>query len=82
MAYYRMDEAAGGYLYDLSRTGSVYHKNNSNLNTDNGRVDNCTSLQQFGILGLQMRGILYHNCYSVFRKWRKFSHYAFVAASV
>jgi hypothetical protein len=50
-----MDEAVGGYLYDLSRTGSVYHKNNSNLNTDNGRVDNCTSLQQFGILGLQMR---------------------------
>jgi hypothetical protein len=27
-----MDEAAGNYLYDLSRTGNVYHKNNTNLN--------------------------------------------------
>jgi hypothetical protein len=55
MAYYRMDEAAGSYLYDLSRTGSVYHKNNTNLNTaiqwEKG-ITAVPSAQQFGILGI------------------------------
>ena len=55
MAYYRMDEGAGNYLYDLSRTGSSYHKNDTNLNTaiqwEKG-VTAVPSSQQFGILGV------------------------------
>ncbi|MGA9637868.1 MAG: laminin G, partial [Flavobacterium sp.] len=55
MAYYRMDEGAGNYLYDLSRTGSSYHKNDTNLNTaiqwESG-VTAVPSSQQFGILGV------------------------------
>jgi hypothetical protein len=55
MAYYRMDEGAGNYLYDLSRTGSIYHKNDTNLNTaiqwEKG-VTAVPSSQQFGIVGV------------------------------